>query len=123
MPDSWPSMRSIARYVFPVLVGPRTAVRRPDALAGDIDPNWPLGGADARLAGDRRLELVGAQHRPVVGLLHDHCQSLLGLETIGGHRPVRFRTVPWADDLEVAHDVEVVEAMALVFAALDRRRM
>jgi hypothetical protein len=26
MPEEWPSMRSMARWVLPVLVGPRTAV-------------------------------------------------------------------------------------------------
>src|SRR5260370_42550644 len=40
MPDSWPSMRSMARYVLPVLVGPSTAVRRPAALESDIDPTF-----------------------------------------------------------------------------------
>ena len=29
MPERWPSMRSMARWVLPVLVGPRTAVIRP----------------------------------------------------------------------------------------------
>src|SRR5262245_15843296 len=40
MPDEWPSMRSIARWVLPVLVGPSTAVtpaprRRASRGAGD----------------------------------------------------------------------------------------
>src|SRR5271168_2082944 len=28
MPEAWPSIRSTARWVFPVLVGPRTAMSR-----------------------------------------------------------------------------------------------
>ena len=28
MPEAWPSMRSTARWVLPVLVGPRTAMSR-----------------------------------------------------------------------------------------------
>jgi hypothetical protein len=45
------------------------------------------------------------------------------LEAVGGHRPVRFRAVPAIDDLEAAHDVEVVEPAALVLAAPHRSRM
>ena len=34
MPDAWPSMRSIARWVLPVFVGPSTATIR-DRPSGD----------------------------------------------------------------------------------------
>ena len=32
MPEAWPSMRSTARWVLPVLVGPSTATTRDGAL-------------------------------------------------------------------------------------------
>src|SRR4029079_1838887 len=51
MPDEWPSIRSMARWVLPVLVGPSTAVtpaprRRPSRVTGDENeigigfPGW-----------------------------------------------------------------------------------
>ena len=45
MPEPWPSMRSIAKWVLPVLVGPRTAVIRPrelETMAQDLAANQLL---------------------------------------------------------------------------------
>src|SRR3990172_6708473 len=43
MPISWPSMRSMARWVLPVLVGPRTAVTpRPRGAPSEFEGNGRL---------------------------------------------------------------------------------
>src|SRR5712672_177827 len=130
MPDSWPSMRSMARYVLPVLVGPSTAVRRPAALESDIDPTFArargrskAAGTAKSLAGDHRLQLVAAEHRARVGALHDDSRTLAGLDATGIARPCRRRAVPTGQHLEMPYDVEVLEHAALVLAARDRRRV
>src|SRR5690348_15666273 len=59
MPDEWPSIRSMARWVLPVLVGPSTAVtpaprRRPSRVTGDENEmgiRFPGGMARFRRAG------------------------------------------------------------------------
>ena len=60
MPEAWPSMRSTARWVLPVLVGPSTATRREgEAPVGRSVMALEVGGAIAlrkrclRLARDR----------------------------------------------------------------------
>src|SRR5690606_8469866 len=44
MPEPWPSIRSTARWVLPVLVGPRIAVTRDGAMPADRSlmtrPRW-----------------------------------------------------------------------------------
>src|SRR5258708_35423838 len=124
MPDSWPSMRSMARYVLPVLVGPSTAVRRPAALESDIDPTFArargrskAAGTAKGLAGDHRLQLVAAQYPAVVGALHDDSRALAGLDATGIARPCRRRAVPAGHHLGMAHAVEVLEHAALVLSA------
>src|ERR1700735_2426808 len=44
MPEAWPSMRSTAKWVLPVLVGPRTATRREgEAPAERSLMTWKVG--------------------------------------------------------------------------------
>src|SRR6266851_557582 len=130
MPDSWPSMRSMARYVLPVLVGPRTAVRRPAALVSDIAPTFARARGRSKAAGtakglarDHRLQLVAADHRTMVGALHDYSRALAGLDATGIARPCRRRAVPTGQHLEMADDVEVLQHATLVLAARHRRRV
>src|SRR5258708_24124504 len=123
-------MRSMARYVLPVLVGPSTAVRRPAALESDIDPTFARArgrskatGTAKSLARDHWLQLVAADHRAMVGALHDHGSALAGLDAARIARPACRRAVPTGQHLEMADDVEVLQHATLIFAARHRRRM
>jgi hypothetical protein len=42
----------MARFVLPVLVGPRTAVRRPAALESDIEPTFARGCGRSKAGGE-----------------------------------------------------------------------
>ena len=132
MPDSWPSMRSMARWVLPVLVGPRTAVRRPAALESDIGPPSRAPVAEARpppsVRGRPSPRAIGSSLlQPITGPWSARCTSTAA--PWPGCRPasaiVQLAAEPSQrlSSLETAHDVEVLEHAALVLAARHRRRM
>ena len=68
-------------------LGQRTGVATPniDALLGLTRLLRPVARA---LSGGQRLELVGAQDGPLIGLLDEHGHALVGLEAVGRHGPL-----------------------------------
>ena len=80
MPLAWPSMRSIAKYVLPVLVGPSTAVTRVCAALTVIAPGVTRGGRRGKARDNRtRRRLTIFPLCPIYRLSADLSSSLRAL--------------------------------------------